>query len=838
MRRQTKKQITELLHTLRTANEILLKIVIQEKPEETVQLLTDAQSAAISIGNKVESAEGEGCTAVHCMEAYCEDAWQCSQEMDNQKKEEIVKRMDATLDEFEDELEQIQIQYEIAFLPYKASMWDSLESIWRAAEQDPQCDTYVIPIPFFERPKPEAQLSFRYEGNLFPEYVPVTLYEDYDFNGHHPDIIYIHNPYDNENIVTSVHPDFYSEKLRGYTDKLVYVPYFFTGAGFPEAQLTLSSYKNMDYIVIQSEKVAAELAQYIPEKKLLSLGTPKVDRLIAMDRKHPKLPEEWKRIIADKKVILLNISVSGILKNSKYVLQKIKYVISKFENRTDVILWWRPHPLIEATLSSMRADLYTEYMDIKNRFIETGLGILDETADVTRAVVMADGYLGEDTSSIIHYFGVLGKPAFVIDWELTQEWTGQDKSILTFSSCFREENHLWFCTGGVYGNEYLYRMNLETGEIEIIKKLPGMKSGSNCHGGMYYGIAKYGEKVILTPAAADEIYIYNLKLNQTIKIPLAEQCKGLKFDGVYMVEQYAILKPRFYSAIVKVNMETYECSYLREQLKPIIPSITIGAKEQYFMMAAATKEQDVYIVSPADGKVLIYNALTDKTEIKELGTSINGFTYMTIDHDNMWLIRGDGGAIIRWDMKQECICEYDEFPNGFSGGVYPFRIPIDCGDKIITMRGFGNMDIQIDKATGNLKQFNTNYSYEEQTENRMYCDFPCIYAFDYDNRVYSISGRDKSVIIFDMDGKYVKSYELRIAEKDRGHIVGEYMLNMYRYRQTLQMNETEYAGIDSFISGILALEGRLDNSEYRRYITNMDGSAGAQIHEAIMNTEA
>ncbi|BBF45236.1 hypothetical protein lbkm_3998 [Lachnospiraceae bacterium KM106-2] len=38
------------------------------------------------------------------------------------------------------------------FLPYNASMWESLESIWKAARDDPNYDVYVIQIPLFVLP--------------------------------------------------------------------------------------------------------------------------------------------------------------------------------------------------------------------------------------------------------------------------------------------------------------------------------------------------------------------------------------------------------------------------------------------------------------------------------------------------------------------------------------------------------------------------------------------------------------------------------------------------------------------------------------------------------------
>ena len=54
---------------------------------------------------------------------------------------------------------------EAVFLPYKASMWDSLESVWRAAWEDPDCDAYVIPIPYYDRNPDRSLGELHYEGD-------------------------------------------------------------------------------------------------------------------------------------------------------------------------------------------------------------------------------------------------------------------------------------------------------------------------------------------------------------------------------------------------------------------------------------------------------------------------------------------------------------------------------------------------------------------------------------------------------------------------------------------------------------------------------------------------
>ena len=85
-------------------------------------------------------------------------------------------------------------------------MWDSLESVWLAAKEDPDCDAYVVPIPYFDRMSDGSFGKMHYEGNLFPDYVDITDWRQYDIEKRYPDIIYFHNPYDGCNFVTSVHP--------------------------------------------------------------------------------------------------------------------------------------------------------------------------------------------------------------------------------------------------------------------------------------------------------------------------------------------------------------------------------------------------------------------------------------------------------------------------------------------------------------------------------------------------------------------------------------------------------------------------------------------------------
>lgn len=153
---------------------------------------------------------------------------------------------------------------EIVFLPWKASMWDKLEPYWKEAVNSPDCDVYVIPVPYYYRNLDGSFRSVCYEGTDLPDYVPVTDYSDYDFETHYPDVVFIQNPYDGYNLTTSVHPLFYSERLRQYTDHLVYIPWFTLDETEPEEPKTMYNmryYAAMpgviyaDAVIVQSEPV-------------------------------------------------------------------------------------------------------------------------------------------------------------------------------------------------------------------------------------------------------------------------------------------------------------------------------------------------------------------------------------------------------------------------------------------------------------------------------------------------------------------------------------------------------------------------------------------------------
>ena len=114
----------------------------------------------------------------------------------------------------------------------------------------------------------------QFDTDQYPDYVPLTDYNTYDFRKRQPDVVFIHNPYDDCNFTTSIHPFFYSRNLKQYTDLLIYIPCFKLDEFDPEDS---KAYYNMRYyvsvpglahadkILIPSERMRQTYINYLTE---------------------------------------------------------------------------------------------------------------------------------------------------------------------------------------------------------------------------------------------------------------------------------------------------------------------------------------------------------------------------------------------------------------------------------------------------------------------------------------------------------------------------------------------------------------------------------------------
>lgn len=441
MRNAQKQEVLGVIESLHQAHGEIKMAVMQNNRTLAQNMLAECQEFAIALGENIERLEGEEHITISRIEEYCETLFHVCEDLAGNflSENKAYKRLKKSLLKVENSVKNdICVKREVVFLPYKASMWDSLESVWKAAKEDPAWDTYVVPIPYYDKNPDGSFGQMHYEGKDYPPYVPITPYDKYDFEKHRPDAIYIHNPYDNRNFVTSVPPFFFSDNLRNYTQNLVYIPYFVLDEIKPDDDDAIEGMKQFcttpavfhaDKVVVQSEDMKqvyirvlleamddhSERAKKYWDNKILGLGSPKFDKVLNTKKQDLEIPREWLRMIekpdgSHKKIVFYNTSIVALLQHNEKMLEKMEYVFHVFwENREEVVLLWRPHPLIQATVESMRPQLWIGYDKLVRRYRSEGWGIYDDSSDIDRAIVISDAYYG-DGSSVVQMYQKTGKP--------------------------------------------------------------------------------------------------------------------------------------------------------------------------------------------------------------------------------------------------------------------------------------------------------------------------------------------------------------------------------------------------------------------------------------------
>ncbi|MBQ2883880.1 MAG: hypothetical protein IJE43_08940 [Alphaproteobacteria bacterium] len=684
MSKLLRKQLFSIWESLQEAQQVLGRLIAGNQWEEMSGLLADCQEGAIAIGNQMETIYGEGLESVHALESYCEILFHLAESKDVTTCEENYALAGDQLLIIKSHMEkEIPDRLEVVFLPYKAAMWDSLESIYLAAKEDPDCDAYCVPIPYYDLNSDRSFGELHDEQKEYPKNIKVTDWQTYQLEERKPDVIFIHNPYDDWNLVTSVEPRFYAKNLRNYTEKLVYVPYFVLDEIEPDNLPAIENMKHFcflpgtiyaDKVIVQSEGIkkiyideyikaaqeqGAEVDREQLEEKFMGLGAPKFDKVQSMTREDLEIPEEWMKVIQKpegtwKKIILYNTGVAAFLKYEDKMLKKIKSVLSLFKGKKDeTALLWRPHPLLEKTMKSMRPGFLEEYQEIVKKYKEEGWGIYDDTPYMDRAVALSDAYYG-DGSSMVWLFQKTGKLAMVQD--VNEECERMKLSVTDLKSI---DGDIIFLTTNPIG---LFEYSVEKARLKYLGW------GGKKNNKLSVAMCMYDNKVFVAPYYSDEMVIYDMKKNNFNRISLSEKLgiseKGLKhYHVVACYKNKAFFLGEKDSVMLCVNMDNYN-------ITPIVQWKT-EFMEQYGVEAGIFTHADICIVDDSfwialDKKNMIMQYNMEKNIYSFYYVGERAIQYNTICFDGkfFWLT-GDENFIVRWEKESNNIKIYDVFPEGF-----------------------------------------------------------------------------------------------------------------------------------------------------------------------------
>lgn len=823
MRKQIKKQIIELLGTL---NGALHYIKVTKRNDEGFILddcLLCLDTICKSLNGK-DSSESFIFDKARGMALILERA----RNYTGNSKEFRKKLFDLLreLSLIRNAIKKIQPRLEIVFLPYKASMWDSMESIWQASKKDEHCDAYVIPIPYYDMNQNRAATRLHYEGGLFPEDVPIVDYRQCGLAERRPDVIYIHNPYDGYNRVTSVAPDFYSEKLKQYTDMLVYVPYDVLPDLVGEHMCQMPGVINADRVIVQSERVKSVYAKYVPADKVLALGSPKIDKVLWTQLHKPKMPKSWDEIARGRKLILYNTHLTPLMLSGGNVCKKLRYVFSCFEGRNDVCLLWRPHPLSQATMESMNPEPLSEYMRLVDDYKRSGVGIYDDTADVHRAIALSDAYYGDD-SSLIPMYGVTGKPIMM------QDIDNQEDKTASFLAPLIDGNTMWFTAFYFNG---LFKMDMETKRISFIGKFPEEQDRI----WMYAKIMKIGKQLFFFPGLARSIAVFNLETSE-IKMHSLEAVASGSFGGygffsVVQWKSWIYVLPIDSHVILKMNTVSGEIQYESDWYEKFRPYV----KNEWGSLFSSVIQRGKYIWCPYwQGNLIVrFDLETLKFEIYSVGNPHNTYYNMCEGDGDFWIVTHGGDAVVRWNPDTQKTREYRQLPEEFNK-VKSMFLPIYHEGFVWVLPAAGDDILKLNVNTGEFSiyaQYPENFKFQNKCGTIKYGDILLnegmltLYPIKANMQMYMnlITGQATGVELEWPD--YCPSYFERFLNSEKS---GQRALHfMPIYRENRQFSSLE--GYLNYVAGHRQMEKEKRAVLFRKNISNSDGSCGKTVHQAIV----
>lgn len=674
MRQYRKKEILETADLLIEGNNYITNSCRTGNKEHIMEILSQSQEMAIILGNCLERFEEAGKDLVPILEDYCEKIYQFSQNLSDEFIcRKIAKQTTRQLAGLKvNIIEQIpEDKIEMVFFPYKASMWDSLESVWRAAAEDPECDAYVVPIPYFERNQQGELAVMHYEGDQFPDDVPVVHYMDYNLVERKPDVAFIHNPYDQYNHVTSVHPAYYVRELKKYVRKVAYIPYFVSPEPNPDS-IEVQKQKrgfvvepgvtDTDLVFVQSEDMKRLyvniLEKEIPnvnrkywEAKIFGLGSPKLDRVHSTKRNDDLLSNGWHSLIYNsnrirKKVIFYNTSLHDLL-NQDNMMEKITDTLAFFKEREDCVLWWRPHPLYESTLASMRPEMLPVYRKIVENYMEEGWGIFDAGEDLNWAIAETDAYYG-DGSSVVQLYEEAKKPVLYQNTRVKNS-VEEEVAIPIWPCAFCVDgDDIWFVHGKINA---LMHYNMRENHTYIVGTVPEEKMFREM---LYSAVYKWNEKIYLIPCFARKLMVYNIKENKFTEILIQNiekySEKGL-FERAYAKGKYLYCIPFLYEAIIKINMESEEIEYT-----------VIGKMGDIYITDVAKIENNIAAINVHNNQLLFYNMDTSVLEIKKLDEDRKKIVAIASMGDSLFLFNKSSQALIELNIKNMREREFNKIP--------------------------------------------------------------------------------------------------------------------------------------------------------------------------------
>lgn len=324
---------------------------------------------------------------------------------------------------------------------------------------------------------------------------------------------------------------------------------------------------------------------------------------------------------------------------------------------------------------------------------------------------------------------------------------------------------------------------------------------------------------------------------------IIQEDKGA-FYTAWKYDNYLLLIPLKYPAIVRYNTENGELRYLSENIDTFVKKNEQG---KIVVGGGCIYNGALYISSPTDNFMFRLDIENFSSEVIELPEQNSFRCIGMLEHKGrLWLIPVKGMKIICWDPNTKETREFSNFPSDFQcihpilGQICdenPFGSFTIHRDEIFLSPLCANMYIKLNTITGELSKWEPPF---EDGEGREYFYTTAKSSFLF----CSSNDNSDTVKVFSHPAR--KLYEVNIATNAYREIEIKFDVDELRKNEpgfsadSEQLKyccrETAFNSLDCFLDGKI-IGNQFDISrqreEYMQVAANFDGNCGKKLHDFI-----
>lgn len=244
----------------------------------------------------------------------------------------------------------------------------------------------------------------------------------------------------------------------------------------------------------------------------------------------------------------------------------------------------------------------------------------------------------------------------------------------------------------------LFRINFKNNRCEYIC----LFQGEAIDGKRIHCRAKYvNRKIYFFPSSGKFISVYDIEKNAVYEIPIPTVKQNsfyrpiYKFIDAVVIENHIWIVPSTYPGIIKLDTQTDRVEII-DQWVP---------REGFFFRNGLCIENEKFYVPSGDNNVVLeFDTNQGKGHVHYVGSHNNGCMSMCKFGEEFWLAPRVSGPIIRWNIQNGYITEYNQYPDNFIPRKIVFLLNYCIDDVIYFIPAYANMAVEMSVTNQEMKE--------------------------------------------------------------------------------------------------------------------------------------